>query len=123
MDWIKKNYDQFILGLVALLLLVLSGLLINSAIGFQQTFDIIKDKVSPNNTVPPVDMSGGEQSGSSVSNPAKWTSQPGQGLALCLHPIHRQGWGPGHRPAPGRTDACIRRAQQMDSRSQTRHPG
>jgi len=25
MDWIKRNYDQFILALVALLLLVLSG--------------------------------------------------------------------------------------------------
>jgi len=32
MDWIKRNYDQFILAMVALVLLVLSGFLISNAI-------------------------------------------------------------------------------------------
>ena len=79
MDWIKRNYDQFILALVALLLLVLSGLLINSAIGFQQTFAGIRGEVFHHNEIPPVDTKSLEDAANAVKNPAKWTITPDQG--------------------------------------------
>jgi hypothetical protein len=72
MDWIKRNYDQFILALVALGLLVLSGFLISSVIGFKQTFASIEELVPQNNHVPPSDMSGLENANRSLQNPSQW---------------------------------------------------
>jgi hypothetical protein len=72
MNWIKTNYDQFILALVALLLLTLSGLLINSALSFQQIFAGIKGQVYHNNNVPPIDMSDIQNAVAAIQNPGKW---------------------------------------------------
>jgi hypothetical protein len=79
MDWIKRNYDQFILALVALLLLALSGLLINSAIGFQQTFAGIKGEVIHHNEIPKVDIKSVQDGAESIKNPAKWVTTPDEG--------------------------------------------
>ena len=75
MDWIKKNYDQFILALVALILLGLSGWLIYNAMGFQSVFEGIKGPVTENNHVPGVDLQQIKDASDSLQNPARW--EPG----------------------------------------------
>jgi hypothetical protein len=72
MNWIKKNYDQFILGIVALVLLGLSGLLINNALSFQQIFASIKGQVYKNNNVPPIDTTDLKNAVAALKNPAQW---------------------------------------------------
>jgi len=72
MNWIKRNYDQFILGFVALILCVLSALLISNAMSFQQTFAGIRGQVYHNNNVPPIDMSAIQNAGAAVKKPATW---------------------------------------------------
>jgi len=72
MDWIKRNYDQFILGLVALTLLGLSVLLILSANSFLQVFDLIRKPVIPNNTIPALDTSAFQQALGDLQSPGKW---------------------------------------------------
>jgi len=91
MDWIKRNYDQFILALVALLLLVLSGLLINSARSFEQIFEGIRGQVYHNNTIPPVDMSGIQEAVASLQSPAKWDTKSDEGSLLVSVPYIAQG--------------------------------
>src|SRR5450755_2738520 len=73
MDWIKRNYDQFILALVALVLLGLSGYLIKSTLDFQQTFAGIRGEVPHRNTIPPADLSELAKANTSLGNPAIWT--------------------------------------------------
>jgi hypothetical protein len=91
MDWIKRNYDQFILALVALLLLVLSGLLINSARSFEQIFEGIRGQVFHNNTIPPVDMADLQQAVDSLQTPAKWETTPDEGSLFISVPYIAQG--------------------------------
>jgi hypothetical protein len=91
MDWIKRNYDQFILALVALLLLVLSGLLISSAMSFQQTFAGIRGEVFHNNAVPPVDMSAIKDATAALQNPGKWELRADQGSLFVSIPYIAQG--------------------------------
>ncbi|MGA3170465.1 MAG: Amuc_1099 family pilus-like system protein [Chthoniobacteraceae bacterium] len=79
MEWIKKNYDQFILALVALILLGLSGWLIYNAMGFQSTFAGIQANVIKNNSVPEVDLEELNDVTDSLQNPAKWEPTTGQG--------------------------------------------
>lgn len=79
MNWIKRNYDQFILGLVALMLLGLSGLIINSAINFQQIFQGIEGQVYQNNNVPPIDKSTITNAVNALQHPATWDLTGNQG--------------------------------------------
>jgi len=72
MNWIKRNYDQFILGIVALILCVLSGLLINNALSFQQIFAGIRGQVYHNNNIPPIDMTAIQDAAVAVKKPATW---------------------------------------------------
>jgi hypothetical protein len=79
MDWIKRNYDQFILGLVALLVLAEALFLIYLCIGFPDTFTVIKTKPYPNNNVPELATDEMRQANDSLKNPAKW--QPDEDAA------------------------------------------
>src|SRR5271157_415663 len=72
MNWIKQNYDQFILALVALLLCAVSAYLIMNALGFQQTFASIEAQVYHNNNVPPVDTSDIQAAVAALKKPATW---------------------------------------------------
>jgi hypothetical protein len=91
MDWIKRNYDQFILALVALLLLVLCVLLILSANNFEQIFEGIKGQVYHNNTIPPIDMAGLQQATDSLQHPAKWETSGTEGSLYLSIPYIAQG--------------------------------
>jgi len=86
MDWIKRNYDQFILGIVALLLLAASGLLIYSAIGFQHVFDDIRGQVIHNNTIPKVAMDTIQQAAAALQQPAKWVIKDTEGSLFVSTP-------------------------------------
>lgn len=77
MDWIKKNYDQFALLIVALVLLGMSGVLIMNAMGFQDTFRALNDKVPRNDKVPPADMAGLERANAEVTKTPNWETHPG----------------------------------------------
>jgi hypothetical protein len=91
MNWIKRNYDQFILALVALMLVALSVLLIMSAMSFQQTFAGIRGQVFHNNAVPPVDMSGIQNAVAAIDAPAKWQLNADQGSLFVSIPYIAQG--------------------------------
>jgi hypothetical protein len=123
MDWIKRNYDQFILALVALILAVLSGYLINSAINFQQIFDTIRGKVIPHNDVPPVDMTGIQQAVDAIQNPARWALKPDQGSLLVSIPYIVTATGTLENPEMEGAAAPSASAQYMDPRAQARNPG
>jgi len=86
MDWIKRNYDQFILGFVALILVVLSGFLINSAIGFHDTFASIQNPVVHNNKIPPIDTSSLERAADALQNPGKWDTKADGGSLFVSRP-------------------------------------
>jgi len=111
MDWIKRNYDQFFLGLVALLLLVLSGFLISSAIGFQQIFEGIRGQVIHHNEIPPVDLSSLQQAADAAANPGKWELKSDEGSLFVSIPYIAAGDSlidprtsdkPLHPPVPNR---------------------
>ncbi|HEX4083413.1 MAG TPA: Amuc_1099 family pilus-like system protein [Chthoniobacteraceae bacterium] len=72
MSWIKSNYDQFILGIMALILVGLSAYLGLQAWGFQQVFDNIRGQVIHHNEIPPIDMTAITSATAAVINPAKW---------------------------------------------------
>jgi hypothetical protein len=91
MNWIKRNYDQFILALVALLLLGLSALLISSAMSFQQTFAGIRGQVLHNNTVPPVDLGEMNNATAALQNPARWELKGDQGSLFVSIPYIASG--------------------------------
>jgi len=72
MAWIKKNYDQFILGLVALLLMGLSIFIVLSANAFKGTFAGVEAQVFKNNNVPPIDMTSISGAVDASQKPAFW---------------------------------------------------
>ncbi len=47
MAWIKQNYDRFLLGLSAFVLLVSAGLLINNARGYSDVFSSLQNQPAP----------------------------------------------------------------------------
>ena len=47
MNWIKQNYDRFLLGLFAFVLLVSAGLLINNAHGYSDVFGSLQNRPVP----------------------------------------------------------------------------
>lgn len=91
MEWIKRNYDQFILGIVALVLVGLSGLLIKSAMDFQDIFAGIRGEVFHNNNVPPVDTAMLKDAQTSLQNPAQWELKDTQGSLFISIPYIAQG--------------------------------
>ena len=54
MDWIKKRYDQFLLSLAAVLLLVFSILIVLKTGSFGERFADAQATVPMNNTIPPL---------------------------------------------------------------------
>lgn len=77
MEWIRKHYDQFLLLLMALVLLALSFVLIINARNFTTVFDSIRGDVPRNTEVKPLDMQDLKQAQDSVASPASWKTHPG----------------------------------------------
>ena len=76
MDWIKKNYDQFALALLALALVAVSALLILKAKGFEEQFDAVRAPAQPNNRIEPLDKKPLDEAQAKFEAPAKWTPDP-----------------------------------------------
>ncbi|SRR5581483_3569172 len=77
MDWIKKNYDQAILSLVALVLLAMSGLLFWDALNFSDTFASIRGEVPHNDKIPPLETTPIDNAQAALTKPPTWTGHPG----------------------------------------------
>jgi len=73
MDWIKRNYDQFSLAVLAFILLGVAGFLIYTANGFGTVFDSVRLPAVPNNSIPQVAMDNVKAAEASTKSPAKWT--------------------------------------------------
>lgn len=80
MDWIKKNYALFCLGIVALVLLVVSAVLIWNASVFNQTFASIQSPVQQNNKVQTVDQTVLESANAALVAPKIWSPKQNAGL-------------------------------------------
>jgi hypothetical protein len=72
MDWIKKNPDQFALGLLAFLLLACSGWIIFRSLHFADTFSATAVAPPRKDTVPPVDIASINEAQQEVEKPAQW---------------------------------------------------
>ena len=76
MDWIKKNYDQFALALLAVMLIAVSVLLMLKARGFDEQFAPVRAQPIPNNKIEPLDKKPLEEAQAKFEGPAKWTPEP-----------------------------------------------
>jgi len=79
MDWIKKNYDRFVLAIFALALLASSGWLIYSALNFKQTFASLQQTVAHNNKVSGQSLDEIDKARASIQKPATWVPQKDTG--------------------------------------------
>jgi hypothetical protein len=77
--------------LVALVLLGLSGWIIENAMNFQQIFSGIQAQVYHNNTVPPVDLSVIDNSKKELDSPALWNLGDQEGSLFVSIPYIAQG--------------------------------
>ncbi|MDP9290946.1 MAG: hypothetical protein M3O82_01120 [Verrucomicrobiota bacterium] len=77
MDWVKKNYDQFLLAVIALVLLAFSIILIRDSLAFREVFAGIRGQITPNNNVPPIDPTSLDQAQGKEQKPANWAPRRG----------------------------------------------
>lgn len=77
MDWIKKNYEKFILLLLSLALTGVSVFLVLNARGFLTIFDSLRDNVVHNNNIPPLDTGRMESAKAALQKPPAWVAHPG----------------------------------------------
>lgn len=77
MDWIKKNFEKFTLLLLSIALLGVSVLLFLNARGFFAMFDVLKQPVTHNNNVPPLDTKELDEDRNELLKPASWTGHEG----------------------------------------------
>jgi len=75
MDWIKKNYDQFALVILAVALLASSVMLGYTALNFKGIFASLQQPVVHNNNVPGQPTDALENARTSLQKPALWTPQ------------------------------------------------
>ncbi len=81
MNWVKKNYDQFTLALLSLVLLAVAVLLILRTMTFPERFTSALAHINPNNTIPPVDTEVIDKAKTEFAEPKLWTVAPFQGDA------------------------------------------
>ena len=72
MDWIKKNYDRFTLGVFALGLVAVSAMMFLNTSGFAERFSAALANPGHNNTIPAVDTAVIDQAKQQLENPTIW---------------------------------------------------
>ena len=94
MDWIKKNYDQFALAVVSLILLASSMLLSSTAINFKGVFANLQTGVKHNNTISgfPVDVLENERT--EFEQPQLWVPNKESGSMFVSEKYFVQGGRP-----------------------------
>jgi hypothetical protein len=76
MNWIKENYEKFLLALAGFVLLAVSGWLIFNALTFPSLFEDVRREVPPNNKIPPLDTSAIDAAKAEVEKPGSWNANP-----------------------------------------------
>jgi len=74
MNWIKKRYDQFLLALLAIVLLACAVLIFLRVQSFGERFSDAVATVPPNNKVPPVKLDLIDKAKEMLENPPLWTN-------------------------------------------------
>ncbi len=72
MNWIKANYDRFLLGLAALALLACGGVLLNNARAFDEVFDDLRGNVTKIETIPDPPTKRLADNVANLKQPATW---------------------------------------------------
>ena len=72
MNWIKANYDRFLLGVAALILLASGGLILNNARAFDEAFNDLRGDVVKSKAIPGVPMERLADQASKIKQPATW---------------------------------------------------
>ena len=75
MNWIKQNYDRFLLALFSVVLLACAGLLFSNAHGFATVFDELKHPVARNNNIPRVDQEAVADKQQHLEKPDEWPAR------------------------------------------------
>src|SRR6476661_7288239 len=82
MDWIKKHYEQALLGLLALAVIGTSVVLFLNAQGFSEKFSEASTAPTINRKLPTLDMAVIDAAKKKLTNPQLWTSANHDGLLL-----------------------------------------
>lgn len=72
MNWIKANYDRFLLGLAALALLSCGGLLLSNALAFDTVFHELRGEVVKNEKIPVNPVKQLEDQANHIKKPELW---------------------------------------------------
>lgn len=72
MDWIKKNYDKFVLALLSVALLGASAMIVMNTSGFEERFSAALANPPPNNQIPAVDTAVIDQARRQLEQPVIW---------------------------------------------------
>ena len=75
MNWIKQNYDRFLLAVFSLILLVCAGLLFNNARTFGATFDPIRKEPTKLRKIPPVNPEVVKADEKALTTPQLWEAR------------------------------------------------
>ncbi len=86
MEWLKKNYDQFVLLCFAALLCGVATFLIFNAMAFHDIFARISGQVQINRNIPPSDAAALATAKQAVQNPRVWNRFDGAGSLLVSEP-------------------------------------
>ncbi len=73
MNWIKKRYDQFLLGLVTVALLAFAVTILLKTGSFSDKFAEAAATVPPNNKIPPLKLDEVERGKAGLEKPPAWT--------------------------------------------------
>ena len=78
MDWIKKHYDQFALGLISIVVLACAILLYLKTQSFPEQFSSAVEQPPKGRTLPPIVLNKIDDANALLKNPPQWTpSVPG----------------------------------------------
>jgi len=85
MNWIKKNYDRFVLLLLAVALLASSAFMIWLTHGFSERFGPVLASVTKGHTVKSLETEALEQAKASLSKPTAWGEHPAHLYVSCKY--------------------------------------
>lgn len=102
MDWIKKNYDRFILALFAVALIGVAVMLFLSSQKFGEKFAEAMSSPAKSNKVPEVDTARITEAKKSFESPVEWNSTVHSGRLFTSEPYYVKD---GALKSPGGTDS------------------
>ncbi|MDB6171917.1 MAG: hypothetical protein JWL59_1228 [Chthoniobacteraceae bacterium] len=106
MDWIKKHYDQFALGVIALVLLGFSGFIAMKTFSFNQAFAALETVPQRNDKLPPLDLAPVAEAHEKLTKPVSWAPKKNSGslfvsIGYIVDPNTGKLTAPGHTSSGG----------------------